>query len=137
MKIKVIDFGFKKMPMRAHYNDAGADVSSTINAHLSPGQTIKIPLGFGIELPDGFMAINLPRSGLSSQGIISQIPPIDSGYRGEIHAIITNTHPANSFKIHEGDRIAQLTIIPVVLADYVSDLGDERTSAGFGSTGIN
>lgn len=135
MKIKLIKFdNYNKAPLRVHYNDAGADVYSTQDILLEPHTTIKIPLGFGLELPDGFMACIFPRSGLTSKGIISNIPPIDSGYKGEIHAIITNT-TNNTYIINENDRIGQLVILPIVLCDFVEKLDNTRGEGGFGSTG--
>ena len=135
MKIKLIKFdNYNKAPLRAHYNDAGADVYSTQDILLEPHTTIKIPLGFGLELPDGFMACIFPRSGLTSKGIISNIPPIDSGYRGEIHAIITNTTD-NTYIINKNDRIGQLVILPIILCDFVEKLDNIRGEGGFGSTG--
>ena len=135
MKIKLIRFdNYTKVPFRAHYNDAGADVYSTQDILLEPHTTIKISLGFGLELPDGFMACIFPRSGLTSKGIISNIPPIDSGYRGEIHAIITNTTD-NTYIINKSDRIGQLVILPIILCDFVEKLDNTRGEGGFGSTG--
>lgn len=122
-----------KLPSRAHYNDAGADVYSLEEYTLAPHQTIKIPLGFGIKLPDGVQCYVCPRSGLSSKGIISNIPPIDSGYTGEIHAIITNTTDSE-YVIKENDKIAQLIVTPIILCEYVEELGEERGANGFGST---
>lgn len=144
MKVKVIDYGFEKLPKRAHYNDAGADVCARLVgpeghggvAHINPHETVKIPLGLGLRLPDGYAACVFPRSGLSSRGIVCELPPIDSGYRGEIHAIVTNCSN-EIFTVRDGDRIGQLVIFPVVLADFVTDLGDnERGDNGFGSTGV-
>lgn len=134
MKIKVNKFNNYKEPLRAHYNDAGADVYSTQDIKLFPHTTVKIPLGFGLNLPDGMMACVYPRSGLASKGIISNIPPIDSGYTGEIHAIITNTTD-NEFIINKDDRIAQLVVLPIILCDFVEDQGEERGNNGFGSSG--
>lgn len=138
MKIKLIDYGYEHAPKRAHWNDAGADVHAMKAFNIGPGLTQKIPLGFGLKLPDGFMAIMMPRSGQASQGIVSQVAPGDSGYTGELHAIITNNNPTNTFKIRKGDRIAQLVIVPIIMAEYVSEeeLGKERGSDGFGSTGV-
>lgn len=135
MKVKVIKFNEEaKLPYRAHYNDAGADVYSLDNYVILAHKTAKIPLGFGICLPDGFQCNVYPRSGLSSKGIISQIPPIDSGYRGEIHAIITNTTDED-YTIVKGDKIAQLVVTPILLVDFTDeDLGEERGASGFGST---
>lgn len=139
MKIKIIDYGYEHLPNRAHYNDAGADVYACPHDEeqvtIWPYETIKIPLGFGLEIPDGYMACVFPRSGLSCKGIVCELPPIDSGYRGEIHAIVSNLSGAK-VQINKGDRIGQLVILPVVLADFVSDLGQERAESGFGSTGI-
>lgn len=139
MKVKVIDFGYEKLPFRAHDNDAGADVHACFHnctsIKLAPHTTIKIPLGLGLCLPDGYAAYVFPRSGLSSKGITCELPPIDSGYRGEIHAIVTNCSD-KPFKISNGDRIGQLVIVPVVIADFVTESGPERGSGAFGSTGI-
>jgi dUTP pyrophosphatase len=137
MKIKIIKFSDDLIiPSRKHYNDAGADVYSTISVELQPLETIKIPLGFGLELPDNLMGCVYPRSSLAAIGLISHIPPIDSGYRGQIHAIMTNISN-KTITINKGDRIAQLIITPVYIADFVTALGDERNEGAFGSTGIN
>lgn len=139
MKIQVINFGYDSLPIRAHDNDAGADVRACFKGKsymtIRPHETVKIPLGLGLCLPDGYAAFVFPRSGLSSQGITCELPPIDSGYRGEIHAIVTNCSD-EPFKINRGDRIGQLVITPVVLADFVVTMGSERGDNGFGSTGI-
>jgi len=139
MKVKVIDFGYEKLPVRAHNNDAGADVHACFHdkefAVMWPHETIKVPLGMGLILPDGYAAYVFPRSGLSTKGITCELPPIDSGYRGEIHAIVHNG-TNEKFRIDNGDRIGQLVITPVVIADFVTETGKERGADGFGSTGI-
>lgn len=140
MKIKVIDYGYDKLPLRAHANDAGADVhvcfhDGTEVMVIPPNTTVKIPLGMGLVLPDGYAAFVFPRSGLSSKGITCELPPIDSGYRGEIHAIVTNCSN-NDFIINNGDRIGQLVITPIVIADFITENIEERGTAGFGSTGV-
>ena len=140
MKVKVIDFGYEKLPFRAHDNDAGADVHVCLHngddaITLMPHATTKIPLGLGLCLPDGYAAFVFPRSGLSSKGIVCELPPIDSGYRGEIHAIVHNGSSV-PFDIKNGDRIGQLVIVPIVVADFVTESGPERGSGAFGSTGI-
>lgn len=134
MKIKIIKFNNFTKPFRAHHNDAGADVYSPQTVVIGPHETIKIPLGFGIELPDGFMGVIFPRSSYAAKGIVAEHPPIDSGYRGEIHAIITNMTKHNVM-INEGDRIGQLIIIPIIVCDFVESIDDERGELGFGSTG--
>ena len=134
MKIRVIDFGYTHLPNRAHENDAGADVYSTKKCVVFPHSVEKIPLGLGLELPDGYAAFVFPRSGLSSKGIVCELPPIDSGYRGEIHAIVSNVSD-EPYQINEGDRIGQLVITPVVIADFVTEKGKERGAGAFASTG--
>ena len=135
MKIRVIDFGYNSLPNRAHENDAGADVYSTRQLVVYPHTTEKIPLGLGLELPDGFAGFIYPRSGLSSKGIVCELPPIDSGYRGEIHAIVSNVSD-EPYQINKGDRIGQLVITPVVIADFVTEKSEERGTGAFASTGV-
>lgn len=139
MKVKVIDFGYEKLPFRAHDNDAGADVHVCFHDKgrytMDPHETLKVPLGLGLCLPDGYAAYVFPRSGLSSKGITCELPPIDSGYRGEIHAIVHNG-TSEHVTICNGDRIGQLVIVPIVVADFVTETGEERGANGFGSTGI-
>jgi len=139
MKIQIIDFGLpeKYIPKRAHYNDAGADVYIGSNLMLDAMQTYKIPLGFGVKIPDGYVGFIFPRSGLSSKGIVCELPPIDSGYRGEIHAVVTNMSH-EEYWLNVGDRVGQLVIMPCVLATFVwgDELKkDQREASGFGDSG--
>lgn len=136
MKLKLIDFGCPKeyLPKRAHENDAGADVYANSTYVIHPGTVAKIPLGFGIELPDGFAGFVFPRSGLSAKGIVCELPPIDSGYRGEIHAIVSNVG-SETYLVHRGDRVGQLVVLPAVLPDFTFDDFAERGAGAFGSTG--
>lgn len=134
MKIQIVKFREGvNLPKRAHYNDAGADVYALDTIIIKSHETVKLPLGFGMKLPDGFMCCVYPRSGLTSKGIISHIPPIDSGYTGEIHCIITNTSEKD-YTIEKDDKIAQLVVIPIILSEFTETLGEERGDNGFGST---
>jgi dUTP pyrophosphatase len=139
MKIKIIKFEHEgvefKMPFRAHENDAGADVYAAKAVHLNPHQTKAIPLGFGLELPDGLQANIYPRTSLARKGIVTELPPIDSGYRGEIHAITTNMTNI-PFIVPVGMRIGQLVITPIILADFIDYDINERGDNAFGSTGL-
>lgn len=134
MKIRVIDYGYKNKPERKHFDDAGADVYATQRMNIEPGRTRKMPLGFGLEIPNGYVGFIFPRSGLSSEGRTCELPPIDAGYRGEIHAIISN-HSSDTFRIEEGDRIGQLVILPCAICDFITDETKERGVEAFGSTG--
>ena len=92
---------------------------------LKPGEVARIPLGFGLIIPDGFAGYVFPRSSMAAKGLVCELPPIDSGYRGEIHAIISNVSTSSQI-IHKDTRVGQLVITPVVIADFVLDLGEER-----------
>lgn len=134
MKVKLIDFGYKQAPCRAHENDAGADVYAMSDKVIKPNETVKIPLGFGLELPDGYAGYIFPRSGLSAKGIVCELPPIDSGYRGEVHAIVTNVG-SKEYLVAGGERVGQLVIMPVIIADFITDNIKERGTGAFASTG--
>ena len=136
MKIRLIDFGVpeNRRPFRAHDNDAGADVYMPYDCTIKPGEIAKIPLGFGIEVPDGFAGFVYPRSSMAVKGLVCELPPVDSGYRGEIHAIISNVSN-KAQTIRKDARIGQLVISPVIIADFVFEYGDRRGTGGFGSTG--
>lgn len=136
MKIKLIDFGLpaERRPYRLHDNDAGADVYMPCDLVLQPGQVAKIPLGFGLEIPDGFAGYIFPRSSLAVKGIVCELPPVDSGYRGEIHAIISHVGE-RSVTLPKDTRIGQIVIMPVVIADFVTEKTEERGTGAFGSTG--
>ena len=114
MKIKLIDFGLKAdhHPFRPHDNDAVADVFMPYNCTLQPGEIARIPLGFGLVIPDGFAGYVFPRTSMAAKGLVCELPPIDSGYRGEIHAIISNISSTTQ-TLHENTRVGQLIITPV------------------------
>lgn len=134
MFIKMYNFG-GQMPIRAHEYDAGADVFPKDSFTIAPHETKKIPLGIGIEVPVGMTACIFPRSSLGSKGITTHLAPIDTGYTGEIHAIVTNT---SNREYHIGKNVAvgQLVMFPVVLSCYTFDnINNSRGNGAFGSTG--
>ncbi len=133
MKIKIIPFGDYKVE-RKHYNDAGADCSIQEDFILKPHETKAVPLGFGVQLPDGYVGYILPRSSIARKGFCVHPVPIDSGYTGEIHCIITNLNDY-PFQFEKGDRLGQLVIQPCLICDFVDALGEERRDGAFGSTG--
>lgn len=144
MKIKLIKFRDDLIePKRAHYNDAGMDCFAqkeifipSLTSDEEETHIVKVPLGFGLEVPDGYMAVIKPRSSMNAKGILTQIGTIDSGYRGEIKAIFVNLKKNECLYIPKGAKICQIVIEPVILADLVTTLGEERGEGGFGSTGI-
>ena len=128
------------LPSYAKGGDAGADLTTTIDVTLAPGQRTLVPTGLSIALPDGYVALVHPRSGLAiKHGITLVNTPgtIDAGYRGEIACILIN-HGTESVNFQKGDRIAQLVTQKVERADFVEveELpGSGRGNGGFGSTG--
>lgn len=133
MKIKVIDFG-GQIPNRAHYNDSGADCFCKEDITIPAHAVVAVPTGIGVELPDGYDIVVHCKSGLSKKGIWAANAPIDAGYTGEIHAILCNT-TNEPFTFHSGEKIGQFVVRPVIYADFVKELGEERNSDAFGSTG--
>ena len=97
--------------------------------HIKTSEVARIPLGFGLIIPDGFAGYVFPRSSMAAKGLVCELPPIDSGYRGEIHAIISNVS-TSSQTIFKDTRVGQLVITPVVIADFVLNLGEERGTCG-------
>jgi dUTP pyrophosphatase len=129
------------LPAYALPGDAGADLVTTVDVVLQPGQRAVLPTGIAIELPDGFAGFVHPRSGLAARvglGLVNAPGTIDAGYRGEIKVIVINHDAAQQIKLHRGDRIAQLVIQRVERAEFVAadTLQDStRGSGGHGSTG--
>lgn len=129
------------LPSRAHEGDAGLDLYACEPAHIGPGERWSVGTGIAIEVPPGHAGLVLPRSGLAREhGIALVNAPglIDSGYRGEVRVLLLNTDPAEIFRVQAGDRIAQLVLTPVALAEplEVEALAESaRGEGGFGSSG--
>lgn len=129
------------LPSRAHEGDAGLDLYACESAHIGPGERWGVGTGVGVEIPEGHAGLVLPRSGLArDHGIALVNAPglIDSGYRGELRVLLLNTDPAETFRIEPGDRIAQLVVTPIAVAEPVeaSALTETvRGEGGFGSSG--
>ena len=138
--IKRLDPGVP-LPHYAKGGDAGADIVSAIDITLAPGERALVPTGISIALPDGYVALVHPRSGLAiKHGVTMVNSPgtIDAGYRGELKVILINHDPRESVSFKRGDRVAQLVIQQVERAEFieVQDLpGSGRGTDGFGSTG--
>jgi dUTP pyrophosphatase len=130
-----------KLPSRAHAGDAGLDLHACEAAHIGPGERWSVGTGVGVEIPPEHAGLVLPRSGLArdhGMALVNAPGLIDSGYRGELRILLLNTDPAETFRVEPGDRIAQLVIVPVELAEPVEaeSLADSaRGDGGFGSSG--
>lgn len=129
------------LPTRAHAGDAGLDLYAIEEAHIGPGERWGVGTGIAVEIPDGHAGLVLPRSGLAREHGISLVNApglIDSGFRGELRVLLLNNDPAEIFRIAPGDRIAQLVLVPVAIAEAVESPGlavSERGEGGFGSSG--
>ena len=129
------------IPTYAKPGDAGVDLYSRIDLTLAPGARALVPTGISIALPDGFVALVHPRSGLAIKhgiSIVNAPGTVDAGFRGELQVILINHDQTETFQIIRGDRIAQLVFQRVERADFVEveNLpGSVRDGDGFGSTG--
>jgi len=138
--IKRLDPGVP-LPIYAKGGDAGADIVSAVDITLAPGERALVPTGISIALPDGYVALVHPRSGLAiKHGVTMVNAPgtVDAGYRGELKLILINHDPSESVSFKRGDSVAQLVIQQVERAEFieVQELpGSGRGTDGFGSTG--
>lgn len=129
------------LPAYALPGDAGADVVTTVDAELAPGERAVLPTGLAIALPEGYAAFVHPRSGLAARcgmSLVNAPGTVDAGYRGEIKVIVINHDPHQPLRLTRGDRIAQLVLQRVERAVFtpVEELpGSERGTGGHGSTG--
>jgi len=120
--------------------DLLAAVGSDTTIH--PSETILVPTGISIELPEGFEAQVRPRSGLAINhqiGILNSPGTIDSDYRGEVKVVLTN-FGSKPFTIRHGDRIAQMIIQRYARVEWEEVESLEETArggGGFGHTGIS
>ncbi|MBB4684782.1 dUTP diphosphatase [Amycolatopsis jiangsuensis] len=128
-------------PGYARPGDAGADLVTTSDIVLGPGERGVVGTGIAIALPPGYAGFVHPRSGLAARAGLSVVNTpgtIDSGYRGEIRVCLINHDPREKLALSRGDRIAQLVVQRVEQAEFVevAELGgSERGAGGYGSTG--
>ena len=129
------------LPSYAHPGDAGADLFAARDVELAPGARELVPTGIAIALPEGYVGLVHPRSGLANRlgvTVLNAPGTVDAGYRGEIMVNLINHDPEHPAKISRGDRIAQLVVQRVEQADFVrvDELADSvRGTGGHGSTG--
>ena len=132
----------KEIPLPKYETNgsSGMDLAANIETIIEPGDTSIIPTGLAVSIPKGFEVQVRPRSGLAAKQKLTELNTpgtIDSDYRGEIKVILVN-HGNKNFKIEKGDRIAQMIVCPVIIAQIVEveNLSDtKRGKDGFGSTG--
>lgn len=149
------------IPAYARPGDAGMDVCSAVDMLIHPGETIVIPTGLKLAIPEGYEIQVRPRSGISLKTplrLANTPGTIDSGYRDELGIIMTNTSEAaqcstvdifyadeksnrkGTYQIRQGDRIAQIVLqrVPQIrfsVVDSVKGIGTDR-GGGYGSSGV-
>ena len=129
------------LPAYAHDGDAGADLVTTVDATLAPGERAVLPTGLALALPQGYAAFVHARSGLAARygvALVNAPGTVDAGYRGQIKVIVVNLDPREPVILRRFDRIAQLVIQRVERASFrdVAVLpGSVRAEGGLGSTG--
>ena len=131
------------LPHYATDGSAGLDMRAVIDEALTvnPGDTVLVPTGIAIHVADpGLAAVLLPRSGLGHKhGLVlgNLVGLIDSDYQGQVYVSCWN-RADKAFEIEPGMRIAQLVVVPVVMADFEvveSFEASQRGDGGFGHTG--
>ncbi|HEY7380192.1 MAG TPA: dUTP diphosphatase [Gaiella sp.] len=130
-----------ELPSRAYPGDAGLDLVACERVTLGPGERAVVGTGIAVAIPEGYAGLVTPRSGLAARHGLSVVNApglIDSGYRGEVKAVLLNTDAGAAFTVEPGMRIAQLVLVatPAVELAEVPLLSETvRADGGFGSSG--
>ena len=133
------------VPTKGSEYSAGSDLYACLNdglseVSISPGETVMIPTGLSMEIPEGYAGLIFARSGLASKKGVApanKVGVVDAEYRGE-GLVALHNHSNQVQSISNGERMAQLVITPFLCAEFieVSSLSDtHRGTGGFGSTG--
>ncbi len=131
------------IPVYKTQGAAGADVCALLTepVTIAAGAFAMLPTGLFFEIPEGYEIQVRPRSGLAAKNgvtVLNTPGTIDSDYRGELKILLVNLGNKD-FTVNNGDRIAQIVLSPVTLANFkISDnlSYTERGEKGFGSTGV-
>lgn len=132
-----------RVPVYKHEGDAGADMRADVPGPVTimPGESAWVGTGVRLEVPEGHVGLQFPRSGLGCKHgicLANGVGVIDSGYRGEVRTKLLNlgTEP---YTVNPGDRVCQLVVVPFVriALERVGGLGGtDRGEGGYGSTGV-
>ena len=141
IRVKLLRAG-AKLPTYGSAGAAGADLYACLEAPvtIAPGETVFLPTGIALEVPQGCAGLVYARSGMAcKKGLApaNKVGVVDSDFRGEILVVLHN-HGSIPQTVCDGDRIAQLLITPVLTPEYSwsDSLTDTaRDGEGFGSTG--
>lgn len=130
-------------PTQAHKGDAGYDLRASLPdgpLTIGPGEIRMVDLDFRCDIPEGYVGLEFPRSGLGTRGITlaNCVGVIDSGYRGPVKAGLINLS-GKDFTVEDGFRVCQLVLVRHASVDWVPADGlgtSERGENGYGSTGL-
>ena len=139
LKIKVKRLNAEaRLPSYAHLGDVGLDMYSLEDYELKVGERKIFPVGFALEFPEGYVAIVKDKSSLPKNGGLHTMGGVfDAGYRGEYNVQLINLGQ-EPYQIKKGDKLAQLVIYPIAIAELeeVAELSESNRGVGnFGSTG--
>lgn len=129
-------------PTRAHDGDAGLDLYAAGRAYLPPGHRVRMDVGFKVAIPDGYVGLVVPRSGLARRDgvtVLNAPGVIDAGFRGRVGVLLVNLS-ARAVTVTPGERVAQLLVQRVErpsvrVVEGLPESVDGRGAGGFGSTG--
>jgi dUTP pyrophosphatase len=139
-----------KLPEFSTTHAAGADVFLPEDIRVAPMISYHIPLGFALDIPEGYEVQIRAKSGLALKHgltLTNGIGTIDADYKGEVGVLITKFYPAMSgvlpatnTYLDKGAKIAQLVVVPITPTEYieVQELTETNSNrvGGFGSTGV-
>lgn len=141
VKIKILDDRATPLKYGTEYS-AGADLYNLKgeDIKISAGETVLIHTGIAMEIPQGYVGLIFARSGLATKRGLApanKVGVIDADYRGEIMVALHN-HSDKEETVESGERVAQISIVPFLKAEFV--IAEELSSTvrgegGFGSTG--
>lgn len=138
MKIKIKKLKENaKLPNYAHPGDVGMDLYAMETVTIAPMEHYRFWHGFAMEFPEGYVAKVFDKSSISKAGFKQLGGVFDAGYRGEYNTHLVNLS-SEPYTFEEGDKVAQLIIIPVAIAE-LEEAGtlseSSRGEGSFGSTG--
>ena len=131
-----------KLPAYGSADAAGADLYVLTDGPvaIAPGETVLLHTGLAVAIPQGYVGLVYARSGLATKRGLApanKVGVIDADYRGEVRVALHN-HGSVPQVVEDGDRVAQLVIVPYLTAQFIpaEELDDTgRGAGGFGSTG--
>ncbi|HBA45894.1 hypothetical protein A2W67_00515 [Candidatus Nomurabacteria bacterium RIFCSPLOWO2_02_40_28] len=126
-----------KLPKYHHPGDVGMDVYAMETVTVKPMEHYRFWHGFALEFPEGYVATIMDKSSISKEGFHAIGGVFDAGYRGEYNTLLVNLSD-KSYTFEEGDKVSQLVILPVVIAEIeeTDTLNESARGEGkFGSTG--